>query len=202
MQAASTDQPIILASASPRRQELLALYDIPFIIEPSFAEEDASGNGLSQVKILAHRKCMDVASRHPNRYILAADTLVCVNGEVMGKPTDQADAMRMLATLSGRAHEVYTSLCLRCPDGRILLDADTTQVHFLPLTQGMIAAYVATGEPMDKAGAYAIQGKAGVFVSHIDGSPSNVVGLPLGLLTQFFQQAGIKFFCGNQTHKQ
>lgn len=186
--------PLILASASPRRQELLSLYDIPFVIEPSDANEDAEGTGLSQVKTLAQRKCMDVASRHPNRYILAADTLVCVNNEVMGKPKDHADAARMLRSLSGQAHQVYTGLCLHCPDDRILLDAAATTVHFLTLSDAMIDAYVATGEPMDKAGAYAIQGKAGIFVSRIEGSPSNVIGLPLGLLTQFFEQAGIEFF--------
>lgn len=194
MSASFFTQPIILASASPRRQELLSLYGIPFEIEPSFADEEATGPGLMQVKTLASRKCMDVAARHPSRYILAADTLVCVNGEVMGKPKDEADATHMLRALSGRGHEVYTGICLRCPDGRTLLDAETTKVHFLTLSEAMISAYVATGEPMDKAGAYAIQGKAGIFISHIEGSPSNVIGLPLGLLTQFFEQVGIAVF--------
>ncbi len=184
--------PIILASQSPRRRELLALYGLPFEVEPSLADEEhVCGGGRERVRELARRKCKEVAQRHPGRLVLAADTLVCVDDRVLGKPRDEADAARMLRLLSGRAHEVYTGLCLRLPDGRELLDTDATRVHFLPLTDALIDRYIQSGEPMDKAGAYAIQGGAGVFVSHIEGSPSNVIGLPLGLLTRFFQQAGV-----------
>lgn len=192
MTAETESRPIILASASPRRQELLSLYGLPFEVAPSLADETAEGNGLKRVEALARLKCEEVLSRYPGRMVLGADTLVCVDGEIMGKPRDGEDAARMLSLLSGRAHEVHTGLCLHCPDGRMLLEAETTRVHFLPLTREMIRRYVETGEPMDKAGAYAIQGRAGVFVSRIEGSPSNVIGLPLGLLTRFFQQAGVE----------
>lgn len=186
-------QPMILASQSPRRRELLSLYGIPFDTEPSLADEEhVSGDGRERVQALAQRKGAEVASRHPGRMVLAADTLVCVDDAILGKPVDEADAMRMLRLLSGRAHQVHTGLCLILPNGERLIDADTTNVWFLPLDEGMIRRYVASGEPMDKAGAYAIQGAAGVFVSRVEGSPSNVIGLPLGLLTRFFRRAGVE----------
>lgn len=187
-------KPLILASGSPRRKELLALYGIPFEIDPAQGEENAQGAGCERVKLLARAKCEEVYARHPDRYVLAADTLVCLDGEIMGKPRDERDAERMLGELSGRTHQVYTGVCLCAPDGRMLLDVETTDVTFLTLSQASIRRYVATGEPMDKAGAYAIQGRAGVFISRISGSPSNVVGLPLGLLTRFFEQMEILVF--------
>ena len=188
-------EPLILASQSPRRRELLSLYGIPFVVEPSQADEDhVTGTGRERVILLAQAKCAEVANRHPGRMVLAADTLVCVDNAVLGKPVDEADAARMLRLLSGRAHQVYTGVCLRLPDGREWCEADETHVTFMSLTDELIRRYVATGEPADKAGAYAIQGAAGVFISHIEGSPSNVIGLPLGLLTRFFQEAGVDFF--------
>lgn len=188
-------EPLILASQSPRRRELLSLYGIPFVVEPSQADEGhATGTGRERVVQLARIKCAEVADRHPGRMVLAADTLVCVDNAVLGKPVDEADAARMLRLLSGRAHQVYTGVCLRLPDGREWCEADETNVTFMPLTDELIRRYVATGEPADKAGAYAIQGAAGVFISHIEGSPSNVIGLPLGLLTRFFQEAGADLF--------
>ena len=184
---------IILASQSPRRRELISLYGIPFEVDPSQADEEhVEGTGAERVKKLAQLKCAEVAARHPDRYVLAADTLVCVDDEIMGKPKDEADAHRMLRMLSARAHEVHTGICLHLPDGRELCDVDTARVHFMELTDEMIRRYIATGEPMDKAGAYGIQGIAGIFISHIEGSPSNVIGLPLGLLTRFFTQAGVE----------
>ena len=185
-------EPIILASQSPRRRELLAYYGIPFVVEPSLADEDhVEGTGAERVKKLAQAKCAEVALRHPNRYVLAADTLVCVDDEILGKPKDEEDAHRMLRLLSGRAHEVHTGVCLMLPDGREWTGVDTAQVHFMELSDEMIHRYIATGEPMDKAGAYGIQSTAGIFISHIEGSPSNVIGLPLGLVTRFFMEAGI-----------
>jgi len=186
-------EPIILASQSPRRKELLSLYGLPFVVDPSQADEDnVTGNGAERVRKLAQAKCAEVAARHPGEMVLAADTLVCVGDEILGKPRDVQDACRMLRLLSGNAHQVHTGVCLRLPDGRELLGVDTAQVHFMELSDEMIVRYVATGEPMDKAGAYAIQGMAGIFISHIEGSPSNVIGLPLGLLTQFFMEAGVE----------
>ena len=187
--------PIILASQSPRRRELLSLYGIPFVVDPSQADEEhVTGTGAERVEKLAKDKCAEVAARHPGEMVLAADTLVCVDDEIMGKPRDEEDAFRMLRLLSGRAHQVHTGVCMRLPDGRELVGVDTAQVHFMPLSDEMIRRYIATGEPADKAGAYAIQGMAGVYISHIEGSPTNVIGLPLGLVTRFFQEAGIDFF--------
>lgn len=184
---------IILASQSPRRRELLSLYGVSFEVDPSQADEDhVEGTGAERVKKLAQLKCDEVAQRHPGRFVLAADTLVCVDDEVLGKPKDEADAARMLWLLSGRAHEVHTGVCLRLPDGRMLCDVDTTKVHFMEMTEDLIRRYIATREPMDKAGAYGIQGVAGIFISHIEGSASNVIGLPLGLLTRFFTEAGLE----------
>ena len=188
-------EPVILASQSPRRRELLGLYGIPFVVDPSMADEDhVEGAGAERVKKLAQLKCAEVADRHPRRMVLAADTLVCVDDEILGKPKDEADAARMLHLLSGRAHEVHTGVCLKLPDGRELCGVDTAKVYFMQLTDENIRRYIASGEPMDKAGAYGIQGRAGVFISHIEGSPSNVIGLPLGLLTRFFDEAGIDYF--------
>ena len=188
-------EPIILASQSPRRRELLGLYGIPFVVDPSQADEEhVQGTGAQRVQKLAQLKCAEVAARHPGRMVLAADTLVCVDDEILGKPKDEQDASRMLHLLSGRAHEVHTGVCLRLPDGRELCGVETTRVFFLPLSEQSIRRYIATGESMDKAGAYGIQGRAGIFVSHIEGSPSNAIGLPLGLLTRFLTQAGVDFF--------
>ncbi len=188
-------EPIVLASQSPRRKELLALYGLPFVVDPSRADEDhVTGSGAERVQKLALSKCREVAQRHPGQMVLAADTLVCVDDEVLGKPKDPGDARRMLKLLSGRAHQVHTGVCLKLQDGRELVGVDTAQVHFMALTDEMIQRYVATGEPADKAGAYAIQGMAGVFVTHIEGSPSNVIGLPLGLLSRFLMEANVEFF--------
>lgn len=184
---------IILASQSPRRRELLAYYGIPFVVEPSLADEEhVDGAGAQRVQKLAQMKCAEVAARFPNRMVLAADTLVCVDDEILGKPKDEKDAFRMLRLLSGRAHEVHTGVCFRLADGRELIGVDTTQVHFMELSDEMIHRYIATGEPMDKAGAYGIQSTAGIFISRIEGSPSNVIGLPLGLVTRFLTEAGIE----------
>ncbi|MBQ8150638.1 MAG: septum formation protein Maf [Clostridia bacterium] len=186
--------PVILASASPRRQELLGFYNIPFEVSPSGADESASGSGKAQVLELSRRKCLDVAQRYPDRLVLAADTLVCAGDQVLGKPADEEDALRMLRLLSGREHQVHTGVCIRCPDGRIINRAATTQVTFLPVGDGLLRRYIATGEPMDKAGAYAIQGRAGAFISRIEGSPTNVIGLPLEMLTEIFQELELPLF--------
>ena len=170
---------LILASGSPRRRELLAHFGIPFEVIPSGAEENATGSGVERVAALARVKGAEIAARYPDRPVLSADTLVCLDQQVLGKPESEADAHRMLRMLSDRWHEVHTGLCLHTPDGEILACVETTRVCFRSLTDGEIERYVRTGEPMDKAGAYAIQEIGGIFVSAIDGSPSNVIGLPL-----------------------
>ena len=188
---------IILASNSPRRRELLAGLDIEYEVKvlpgidesypDTLAAEDIP-QYISREKAAAYE-----AALQPDDLVITADTIVWTEGRVLGKPKDETDAMRMLSLLSGTWHEVHTGLCLIAPDGFMQLEADTTRVRFLPLDGDLIRRYVSTGEPMDKAGAYAIQGLAGTFVSRIEGSPSNVVGLPLGLLSQFLQRAGVPF---------
>lgn len=173
--------PLVLASASPRRQQLLALLGVPFEVCPSQAEENAEGPGPSQVQTIALAKGREVCLRMPGRFVLSADTLVCVDGHILGKPRDKAHAAAMLRMLSGRHHQVHTGVCLFSPDGSVDSRVETTHVEFLPLSEELICRYIATGEPMDKAGAYAIQGHSGMFISRIEGSPSNVVGLPLSL---------------------
>lgn len=185
-------QPIILASQSPRRRELLSLYGLPFEVDPSLADEaGVTGAGKERVQALARLKCAEVAQRRAGCYVLAADTLVCVDDAVLGKPKDAEDARRMLRLLSGRTHQVHTGVCLCLPDGSLLCGVDTTRVTFLPMENSAIERYIATGEPFDKAGAYAIQGVAGIFIRSIEGSFSNVIGLPLALVTRFFSQAGL-----------
>ena len=191
----STKAVILLASQSPRRQELLALFGIPFEVMPSHASEDDDHPDCKQrVKALAKIKCMDVAARYPNRMVLGADTLVCIDDRILGKPKSKAEAQSMLRLLSGKTHTVYTGVCLYCPEKPLRLEVSETKVTMIPLTDEQIERYIATGEPMDKAGAYAIQGKAGVFIQKIEGSPSNVIGLPLDLLTRWFAELQLPFF--------
>lgn len=191
LQAIPNSLPLILASASPRRRELLSLFGLPFEVIPAQGPEDALGGGQEQVQKIARDKCGQVAERYPRRWVLAADTLVCVEDHILGKPMDARDAAAMLRLLSGRWHDVYTGVCLRGPAGYLDTRVEATRVEFTPLEEDMIARYVQTGEPMDKAGAYAIQGVSGIFISRIDGSPSNVVGLPLALVGEMLRAAGL-----------
>ncbi len=190
MTATPDGLPLLLASGSPRRRELLSLYGIPFTVLPSQAEERATGPGEQRVQKIAQDKCDEVADRSPDRYVLAADTLVCVEGHVLGKPKDPADALAMLALLSGKWHQVHTGVCLRGPNALRDVRVATTRVRFLPLSRAMMERYVKTGEPLDKAGAYAIQGISGIFIDSLEGSPSNVIGLPLALVGQMLENAG------------
>ena len=182
---------LILASGSPRRRELLAYFGLPFAVIPSDAEENAQGPGLERVAALARLKGTEVARRYPALPVLSADTLVCVDDLVLGKPADAEDAVKMLRLLSGRWHSVYTGTCLRTPDGQLREKVDTTRVKFRTLHAAEISRYVETGEPMDKAGAYAMQEIGGLFVERIDGSPTNVIGLPLAVVASLLQAAGL-----------
>lgn len=189
----SASQPLVLASASPRRLELVSLLGIPFEVIPSRAEEnDVTGSGKERVRVLARRKGEEVAARLPGRTVLAADTLVCVENEVLGKPVDEADAARMIRLLSGRSHWVYTGVCLLLPDGTVREEVCGTKVCFAELDEDEILRYAASGEPLDKAGAYAVQGRAGAFVRSIHGSPTNVIGLPLETVARMLREAGWK----------
>jgi len=170
---------LVLASHSPRRQDLLRQAGIPFIVMPADVEEEPlpGEDARSHVLRLACAKAIAVNAA-PDDIALGADTVVVVDGQILGKPADAADAARMLRLLSGREHQVITGICLR-RGGQALADAETTTVRFVPLSEDAIRDYVASGEPLDKAGAYAIQGLASKFIDRIEGCYSNVVGLPL-----------------------
>ena len=188
---------IILASGSPRRKELLAQAGFDFEVEVSNADENvAEESPTEMVEELAARKAEAVVNLHnkkeDNCLVIGADTIVVLDGKILGKPADEADAKAMLASLSGRTHQVYTGVTLirlrKAENGSILQESRTfsegTDVSFYPLTKEEIRSYIATGEPMDKAGAYGIQGKAAVFVKEIKGDYNNVVGLPIARLYQ------------------
>ena len=171
---------LILASASPRRAELLRNAAIAFTIEPAHVPEQpvAREEPADYAQRLARDKAHAVFARHPQSAVLGADTVVVVDEHLLEKPTDQADAARMLRLLSGRTHQVITGVCLLAP-GFEQTESEITQVVFSPLSEREIADYVASGEPMDKAGAYAIQGMASRWVERIEGCYFNVVGLPV-----------------------
>jgi nucleoside triphosphate pyrophosphatase len=173
---------IILASASPRRSELLESAGIRFDVVPGHIDETpfAGEQPVDHVLRLAEEKAREVARREEGRYFIGADTIVVCAGEIMGKPQDGADAERMLGKLSGVAHEVITGFALFDKEQETAVrQAVTTRVYFKALDLAEIRAYVATGCPLDKAGAYAIQGGAAYMVERIEGSYTNVVGLPL-----------------------
>lgn len=178
---------LILASRSPRRRELLKEIYPEFEIVPAIGEERAS-EGLSPselVKELALHKAQEVAAlpESAGAFVLGADTVVALDGKVLGKPKDETDAFRMLSALSGRTHEVFTGVCLLSPAGEIRLGFSGTKVEFEELSGEFIRSYVGSGSPMDKAGAYGIQD--GGLVKRIEGSYSNVVGLPVELVGEF-----------------
>ncbi|HEU0141804.1 MAG TPA: Maf family protein [Bryobacteraceae bacterium] len=175
---------LILASASPRRSELLASAGIRFTVRVSQVEErHVPGEDAWQyVKRLAEAKARTIEST-PGEVVLGADTVVVVDDHILEKPADHADAARMLRLLSGRRHQVITGICLRGLN-RITVDAETTEVRFVSLSEAEIDDYVRTGEPMDKAGGYAIQGLASKFIDRVEGCYFNVVGLPVALVYQ------------------
>lgn len=187
---------VILASGSPRRRELLHALGVDFRVVSSDAEEGTALpaasllTDLPAVSVALHdhptirawRKGMHVAAEHPQALVVAADTIVVIDGEVLNKPVDDSDAMRMLQRLSGRQHTVYTGMMIAAPDQPLEWHVVASQVEMRSLDAATIAAYVATGEPRDKAGAYGIQGVAGTLVVAVHGSFTNVVGLPLRLV--------------------
>ena len=179
---------LILASASPRRAELLRAAGIEFDVMPADVDETLHGGESPEqyVRRVANAKACGVLARSHGRPVVAADTVVVVDGEILGKPVDADDAGRMLKMLSGKRHEVLTAVSVSlggpedaCPAASAV---ERTTVEFAALSDAEIAEYVASGEPLDKAGAYAIQGRASRFVTRIEGSYSNVVGLPVALV--------------------
>jgi len=175
--------PLVLASASPRRAELLRLAGFAFTVAHADVDETPHPGepAATYVRRLAEEKAAAVADGHPGAVVLGADTTVVVDGDILGKPADDGEAAAMLRRLQGRAHEVLTGVAVVAPDGRNSAVAET-RVWMAPMSEAEIAAYVASGEPRDKAGAYGIQGRAARFVTRIDGSYPNVVGLPVALV--------------------
>jgi len=177
--------PIVLASASPRRRELLAAAGIDVVVDAVDVDETrlAAEAPAAYVERVARLKAAAGGAKHPGDLVIAADTAVVLGDEVLGKPADAADAARMLRRLSGRDHEVLTGVAV-VRQGRAEAFVERTVVTFAPLSEADVDAYVATGEPLDKAGAYAIQGGAARFVTGIQGSYSNGVGLPMERLIE------------------
>lgn len=206
----TTPQPtLILASGSPRRFELLSALQIPFVVAVSDAEEGDTLPDAQLLAILPHvavtmhdhptirawRKGYHVAQSYPQSFVLAADTIVVIDGQVLNKPVDTHDAYRMLRLLSGRTHQVYTGMALFAPHQLPLLHVCVSHVTMQSLSDTQIHDYVATGEALDKAGAYGIQGMAGTLVTAVDGSFTNVVGLPLIDTVQLLAQVAVTPGC-------
>jgi septum formation protein len=184
---------LILASGSPRRRELLARAQIDFEVMQSGLEEvRAPGESARDYALrMAREKTLAVSDRHPGRTVLGADTVVECNGEILEKPVDAPDATRMLTALSGRTHTVVTAFAI-ASNGKIIAgEAVASRVTFRPLTPQEIAAYIETREPFDKAGAYGIQGIGGGFISQVDGSRDNVMGLPTDTVIAALRANGI-----------
>lgn len=176
---------IILASASPRRKEILELADLKFDVMPSDAQEITTKTAPNEVVMeLASLKAKDIYKKSEKQsMIVGADTVVAYQGQILGKPTDEADAKRMLTMLSGQTHEVYTGVCV-IEDGKTKTFYEETKVTFYEISDEQIDHYIKTGEPMDKAGSYGIQGKAAVFIKGIEGDYYNVVGFPIARFLQ------------------
>jgi septum formation protein len=183
---------LILASASPRRRQLLRDAGIPFTVQPADIDETplAGESPRACAERLAREKAGAVGKNQPQEFILGADTIVVVDEIILGKPRDAADAARMLRMLSGRQHSVITGVCLIGPLFEVV-SCETTLVNVSKISDDEIRGYVATGEPMDKAGAYAIQGIASRWISRIEGDYSNVVGLPVARVYEMLKAAGV-----------
>ncbi|HKY28169.1 MAG TPA: Maf family protein [Pyrinomonadaceae bacterium] len=182
---------LILASSSPRRAEILNAVHWPFEPVPANIDESRwqSEEALPYVKRLAETKARTVAARFSSGLVLGADTVVVVGAEILGQPREAKEARRMLKLLSGKWHEVITGVSLvRAENGQALIDHEITRVRVAELSDDEIDWYVETGEPLDKAGAYAIQGRAGVFIEEIDGDYFNIVGLPVRLVYELAQR--------------
>lgn len=178
----------ILASQSPRRKELLGLLNIPFTIRVADIDEsmDPALSPFDEVARVSRLKALAI-DRQPEDVVIAADTIVVCDDKVLGKPVDARDANRMLSMLSGRAHQVMTGMTVLRGD-RVISHTEVTDVYFRPLTQQQIEAYIATKDPMDKAGSYGIQSGAAIFVEKISGDYYNVMGLPVCRLSQILEQ--------------
>ena len=188
---------VILASQSPRRRELLALIGIAHEVRPADIDETyfPGEKPAAHAERLARGKCAVIAEREPDALVIGSDTIVVVDGDVLGKPADEADAAHMLGRLSGRSHVVVTAVAVAWR-GQIRSAVEEVNVTFHSLSDGDIAAYIATREPMDKAGAYGIQGYGATIVERVDGDYFAVMGLPLQLLVRVLRELGIRYGFG------
>ncbi|MGA1076977.1 MAG: Maf family protein [Ilumatobacteraceae bacterium] len=186
------ERDLVLASGSPRRREMLSGLGLEFLVDPADIDEGVrpGATPVAYVRRVASSKATTVAARHPSSVVLAADTTIDLDGAVLAKPADAADAARMLEALSGREHLAHTAMAIAV-GGLLNVVEVTTAVRMRPLSTAEIDWYVATGEPLDKAGAYAIQGGAAAFVESVSGSVSNVVGLPMAETVVALRAAGI-----------
>ena len=199
---------LVLASESPRRVALMRQLDLPFEQLPSLEPEPVLRHGPPAEQVVksalakaraVHRLLRDRLDDERVTIVLGADTMVYLGDTILGKPADAKEAAAMLNALSGRIHRVYTGLALFCPDDRQLRDFAMTRVCMRPLSEAEINAYIDTGEPLDKAGAYGIQGRGARFIEYIEGCYYNVVGLPLARLCTLLEEAGYDFVA--RTHK-
>ncbi len=185
---------LVLASASPRRQRFLRELGLDFQVMPAIIDErNLPGEDPDNFVLrMAREKAEAISIQHPAACVLAADTIVVLDGEILGKPADAGDALAMLGRMAGRWHEVLTGFCLCRRSGPLFVcQVVKTKVLFRPLSAELIAAYVSTGEPLDKAGSYGLQGRGGFLVEKIDGSYSNVIGLPLAEVMEEMLGAGV-----------
>ena len=197
LQAESTPKPlpsIILASASPRRKDLMTGIGIPFTaIDSGVDEKGFDIDHLSadkKVLYLSRAKATAVKQKHPDALVIGSDTVVVLNGMIYEKPEDKGDAFMMLKTLQGTSHEVLSAITLICPDGSVDSDYLSTKVYFRPMSDEQIDRYIDSGEPMDKAGSYAIQGLGSMNIERIEGCYFNVVGMSMQLLAKLFERNG------------
>ncbi len=198
------DPPVILASASPRRRDLLRQVGLRFAMEPAHKAEAEAPHGTSppeHARQSAEAKATAVSRVRPEALVLGADTVVALDGLVLGKPRNAAEARSMLEALSGRTHQVHTGVSVAHAGRALVTGVETTRVTFRELSAEQIDAYVATGEPMDKAGAYGIQGRGALLVEKLDGCYFNVVGLPLSRTWQMLEEVRELIKTASEDHK-
>lgn len=185
-------RPVILASGSPRRRELMALITPDFVVETSDVDEEAitAESPEALVRALARAKCLAVAQHHPGRVVIGCDTVVDCGGEVFGKPHSEAEARRMLTALSGRTHAVHTGVCIAAGE-RTECFSDTCRVTFFPIEEADLEAYIASAEPYDKAGGYAIQGHAALWIDRLEGDYYTIMGFPVSRAARALAGFGI-----------
>ena len=188
-------QLMVLASASPRRRELMTMTGINFTVQRADVDEKVTpGTPLqTAVKTLARRKAVAVGNmpNHADQVVIAADTIVALNGKMYGKPSSDEEAAQMLTMLSGKVHQVFTGVCIVAPGREPIIFHERTDVELYELEEEEILSYVKTGEPMDKAGAYGIQGRGALLVKRIDGDYYNVVGLPIARVVRTLKDKGL-----------